>query len=162
MTEFSWNEIIVIVFGGGGVVAGLVSLLKEISARYDKAVEDKKKAAEKAAEEKRKAAELENTTTIELRRLELSEDERNNAEWQKILAYWEKRVEDLKQELKEIKDTDSLARPVITRIYQNVRRVRTEVDRIDSMIFRLQKHEVLAAQCNEVKKHLDNLEKALP
>lgn len=150
MPEITLKDVLLVVFGGGAI-STLIAVLKLIVERYDIARKNKKEDAQEHT-----------TLTIESRRLDLEEEARTRAEWDSILENHKKRIEDLKLEIVELKSSESLSRPTLTKIYQNLRTVRRNLELLDLQIVRLDEHNKLSVSIEALKKALDELEQNLP
>jgi restriction endonuclease Mrr len=151
MTDFSLWQLILLVVGGIGGVKGALDLFNFVAARYDLAKKNRKEL--KATHD---------SLAIENRRLDLDENEHNRAEWLQIIESLKERITDLKAELAEIENYESLSRTVLNNIYAAFRAHRRAVEKLDLKIMKHSECDDLKEPLENLKATLDELEKQLP
>jgi predicted nucleic acid-binding Zn-ribbon protein len=79
-----------------------------------------------------------------------------------IIGGLKQEVADLKIELKEAEDGNSLSRPTIRNIYSSVRKLGRQINNVDWLITKQETHENLQIEMEILKQDFDDLEKHLP
>jgi septal ring factor EnvC (AmiA/AmiB activator) len=141
--DFTWSQILsaaLLSFGGmGGFITAIVKISGMVEARRKRIAEGKKD-------------ELHNS--VEGRRLQLEQKSKDREEAWRIIAEQKSEIADLKKEIKELEDGRSFARPKVTQIYRNLRRMEEEINHLDVMVF---DHE----QTNEFMRRLGELKRLM-
>jgi capsule polysaccharide export protein KpsE/RkpR len=150
MSEFSLKDLLLMAFGGGGLLA-LVAIGKAVFERVDQARKNKKELTD-----------THTTLSVRNRELDLQEDERQWAQLYQIIDTKDREITKLIAECETLKSSNSLSNPTISTIYAAFRKLGREISRLDSMIIKELTHPKLAEQMEQVKAHFDQLEKSLP
>lgn len=149
--DLGWKEIMIAILGGGGLLAGLISLLNFIATRLDARRKNKK---EDKAEQ--------SLHTTETERLKL-EGNKNSIDllW-KIID--EKNIEicELKIEVTNAEKFATLTRPNVIKLAADIRLIRKEIESLNLMILNEEETNVFMRRFQNVKVLLDDIENILP
>lgn len=136
---------------GGGLVGGLIQLLKLIAERRDQ----RKK-------EKKDDSGVHTDLQIRTRELDLKEGESITAAVWRIVDEKKTECDDLKTRLTECEKNNSLSHPTITKIYSKFRKLGREISRLEGKLNRGDSLEEIAKQIDVVKTCFDETEASLP
>ncbi len=123
MQEFSLKDILLLVFGGGGVITGLIAAGKSISRRL-------------GAARKRKAAEIQQHSSfaLESRRDLMSEHERIIVQWKELLEEKKHQIAHLQDVIQQLDNHQSLSRSTIQNLYAAFNALRRQINIMDTVI----------------------------
>ena len=153
--EWTTEKIVILIFGGGGTITGLVLLFNAIAARID------------IRNERKKKADLDRiANAVEVKRLQADTDERSAETlvsnlW-KLVETKNKEIAELKQEIEQLEKEGKLTRPVINQIYAKLRAMRKEIESLNLMILNEEETNVFMRRFGAVKMLLDEAEGLLP
>jgi predicted nuclease with TOPRIM domain len=155
MTDSNLFQILVAGLGGLGGIAGIVSLLVFIAGRIDKRRENSRahlaKEISDAAEIKKIALEFEQKGA-----------EAVEAALWKIVGEKNEEIKGLKEEIDQLEQNNSLARPLVTKIYTAVRTLRKSCDALERLINKQEAQEKLITAMDQLRANLESLEALLP
>lgn len=155
MENFSLKEIVVALLAAVGGVTGLLKLAAFVTGVLDKRKADReKKDLEKltnAIEYKRLAAENEH----------IDDEAVKEAIW-KLYRESEEKCSNLKDELKAVNESQRLSKPVIAKLYQDVRTLRKQVNIIEDLVQQNESEPNLLAEIEILRQQVDKLENELP
>lgn len=145
------KEIILALIGGGGFLAGLISLFNAIAVRLDARRKNKK---EDKAEQFLHVSEAE--------KLKL-EGNKNAADllW-KIIEEKNAEIRELKTEVEDAEKFAALTRPNVIKLAADVRAIRKEIESLNVMVLSEEDTNVFMRRFQAVKVLLDDIESILP
>lgn len=150
MEQFSWLQIIGTLFGAGFIGGSLIPLLNFITAQVK----------ERQARRELQAA-AHTSSTVESRRLDAEDDERNRIEAQRISDFYKMQWEKSEEKNRAQERGNSLSHSTVTRFYVALRSLRKEIDTLDLMNNRGESGDKMLRQIEIVKQKWEEVDKIL-
>ena len=144
--DFSWKEILTAL----GIVGG-VPFFKWLGEQI-----------EKKKQEKQARAAQNISNTVEFRKVEIGDRAQTNDELWQIIESKNTELQRLDGKIKELEQTYSLPRPLMTKIYHAMRVVARQVDNIRSLVERGEKKENVIVEIDILDQKIDDVDKLLP
>lgn len=151
MEGLTLKELVLLITGSGGLIGGIVAAFVFTTSRLDKR-------RERIKEKQRQDI----SESADMKKFELDSQNSVHDHLWEIIREKDAEIQRLSNEIEDIEKTSTIQRPVVLKIYANLRSMRKEIESLNLMILSEEETNVFMRRFQTVKVLLDETEGLLP